>query len=307
MTMTEPQTDQITTALSAREIVAALDIDIENRRVGYQGAEVTIGEGPTAAVELSTWLYLQLHVGNLDAFSLDALRPDPDFESAIMAAVPSFRIPTPAKLLGREETMTAYDVQRVRVGSQRGDADASDDAIELRCSRPNLSPGFFMFIHELEPLVTERLQRFYIGHSDPDAALRDWADCLHRLCAQGLSFRTKMLSRRSSYPRHDSIVVYASENVDQVVDVLGAPTLLSDHRSFEKSDLTRWACPKVATGAEPVDMRFPPGSRSFGQHRTLTIARSIVAAFEGEPVESVLELECSEANIDPADLSRNLR
>lgn len=290
---------------SIEDIVDALSIDDTTNKVTFGTHTFDTHDMSYAVPELATWLYLHLHVGNPHAFGLDALRPDPVFETEISLRLPDCKAWFPAQLLHRSEGVSHFDVDRVCVRSSSASAIA-DDAIELDCKRPNLSPGFSMFIHEANPLIPERMCRFYIHHDHSAVALDDWSVLVQRLVAAGHSFRSKMLSRRTSFPRHDAIVVYASEAPDELAALLAEPTLSSYSRPQRKSLFARWSSNGIATAEEPRDPRVMPGSQSFGQHRSLAIARAVQEKLlEGRDLIQSLIEHFEIANIALDDTSKN--
>ena len=155
-------------------------------------------------------------------------------------------------------------------------------------------------------MILARTCRFYIHHDHPAEALDDWSHLVQRLVDAGHSFRSKMLSRRTSFPRHDAIVVYASEAPDELAALLAEPVPDSYSRSPLKSPLARWSHHGIARADEPKDPRVAPGSQSFGQHRSLVIARAVLETLlEGRDLLQSLAEHFETANIAVDDASRN--
>lgn len=293
---------------SADAVCAEVELDPARRTVWCRGADLEVPDQPGIDAELGVWLYLHLHVGNAAAFGLDALRPDEAFEHEIAAALPPVRLPTssssPAGVSVTSDGLVRHDVDRVWVVDP---SVPEADEILVPCARPSLSPGFFMFVHEPDVDPRAPLTRLYVAHDDPDVALRDWTDCVRRLVDAGLSFRSKLLSRRRAFPRNDAMVVYARDSVEPVLDVVGDPIVERTYAMSTGSGLCRSLTATVDAGAEPAGPLLR-GQTSFGEHRCDALASAIVAVFdEGADLAERFADICRRSNIDPDDVSRNVR
>lgn len=320
--LAEPSTTSTTATRcgpTAADVWRLLDVDRAERSVTVADDELTLPPGEELAgfaTDLAVWLYVRLHVGNPAAIGLDALRPDPRLEAAIAAALPDIALPHPsdrpaamAVVADSGVAAVCVDVDRVWVGAE------SAERVVLPCARPNLSPGFFMFVHEHRAVSPHELTRLYIGHDDADIALADWAECVQRLVAEDLTFRTKLLSRRSSFPRNDSIVVYVPGDGADVAALIGGDWPAAAQRR-PSSPLCRELGGSVGAADEPTDPTVRAGQQSFGEHRCGVLADVIIdvlgrADDDGADTRAALIAAFDErarrSGIDPDDISRSLR
>ena len=248
-----------------------IELEVGSRRVLLFGEELELPEGDDLIADLAAWLYLRLHTGNPAAFGVSAIRPDHEFQSEIDRRLPPTRLAVasvgvPARADGSN---VLFDVDRVWVGVPAEEV-APGTSLVLRCARPNLSPGFFMFVHVMDLAPSEETTRSYVAHDQPLEALVDWVSCINALIAEGASFRTKILSRRSSFPRNDALVFYAADDAPEVARVISAEASERRFARRSKSALCRRLdgdAGGVTTAAEPFDQRRRPGMTSFGEHR----------------------------------------
>ena len=310
---------------SAAVVAALVEVDPGARSVRVGPTSRRVGTGADAIGELAVFLYTALHAGNPAIFAVDAVLPDPAFEADIVAAIDD-----PGMLMsvqptgggawaGHPDGFRAVDIERVRVAVPARRLEASGDHGDLRlrlpCSRPNLSPGFFMFVHEPATQATSRplpgeATRFYVRHDDGDDALADWAACLRGLTGRGLSFRTKLLSRRSAYPRNDAIVFYAGTHAEAVREVVTGTQARRPEPSGGRhgSPLCVDVGAGVSRAEDPRDPRPPYRGQSFGEHRCRLIAEAVLETLDGgAPLEEVLVARCEEAHVDAGNLARNRR
>nr|WP_272914872.1 T3SS effector HopA1 family protein [Rathayibacter iranicus] len=175
----------------------------------------------------------------------------------------------------------------------------------LSCLRPNLTPGFFMFLHERadRPAAPGTMLRHYLRFDDPDQALRFWAASVRELVDRNLSFRTKILSRPDAFPRNDSIVYYSSADAGGIGDVLRR-LVPSSGASTEGSPLCAEIVPGVRMAAEPVRSGR---EQSFGESRCAALAGAIAATVtSGGALVDRIRDALAEARIDPDNVARNL-
>lgn len=296
---------------SADFIAASLDVDPEARSVRIDEATQAVAPGADGVGELALFLYTRLHAGNPGIFSADAILPDPEFEADIVDAIVDPGLPVGVRSAGgpEPEGFRILDVERVRVAVPSAQVRDDDGWLSVRmaCSRPNLSPGFFMYVHEPDTdpqarALPGRATRFYVRHDDGHRALEDWAGCLERLTARGLSFRTKLLSRRSAYPRNDAIVFYAGRHCEEVREILAA----AGRSDTSGSPLCAFTGSGVWQAEDPRDPRAAYRGQSFGEHRCRLIAEAVVDMLDhGRPLVAALTSRCESANVDPGDLARN--
>lgn len=307
------------TAPSVNTIAALLEVDAAARSVRTGDVIHRVATDGDAVGEVALFLYTTLHAGNRGIFAADAVLPDPEFEADIMDAVadPGVMVgvqPTERHLgLPHPDNVQIVDLERLRIAVPESDLDSTSDDGELRvrtaCLRPNLSPGFCMYVHESDSNPSRAMPgqatRYYVRHEDGDRALADWAGCLERLTAEGLSFRTKILSRRSAYPRNDAIVFYAGQGDEKVRELV---TATADGRTetSQGSPLCVAIGSGVSRAEDPHDPRPGYGGQSFGQHRCRLIAEAVVEVLDGgPPLADALTARCRVANVEAVDMARN--
>ncbi|UQA94434.1 T3SS effector HopA1 family protein [Streptomyces halobius] len=262
---------------------------------------------------LSDALYHELHAGlSLENGSLPFRLRDAAFEAELAKGVPHRR--TTARGLVRETGRNAHVVDlggvRVRVPADRVHADgtvSTGSVVDVvnTSMRPGLSPGFFLVEGE-RPHRSADLLRVYLHITEWTAARTVWQTALEHLEARQCTYRAKVVSSKLLYPRRDALVVYLDERdahaarglAEAVGDLPGLGT--------ETSVFTRRLRPGVAMAWEPRDTSPGMGSLSFGQHRASVLAKALVeTADRPGSFAEVLHDRLVEANIDPADPSRN--
>lgn len=311
-------------ARSAPALAASLGLEVRSRRLSIGAASVDLPAGaPSALALLTTWLYGVLHVGNPHVFATDAVLADADFEQILRTTVadPGLRVPVRPVA----ERPGLVELHRVRIsvesstgsvaGSAPGSAPAgpgSPPSLVIPSHRPRLSPGFYMLVADAPGSGaggTAELVRYYSPQYDPATAAAVWAEMVEHLRGSGGPFRTKILSRRRAYPRRDAIVVYAPADHD--IPGLLAPVLAAhDVTDIPGSPLCAPAAPGLFVADEPMDPRPGQHRRSFGEHRCTAIAEAVMAVLDGDgsvDLSAALTQAFVAANIDPDDVSRNLR
>jgi hypothetical protein len=179
--------------------------------------------------------------------------------------------------------------------------------LDLPAVRPMLSPGFFFVMGAAGGAGGGAVLRLYVHLTAAECAPEIWHTVLCLLEGRGARYRAKVLSRSDAYPRRDAIVVYLPEEswrhapdlaraLDGAAGV-GAATSVLAHRIG----------PGLAMAWEPADDR--PGWRrmSFGQHRSMAIARGVVRHVSDDvPLHLAVAEELTAAGADPAEPARNL-
>jgi hypothetical protein len=301
---------------SADAVATLLDLDPAGRTVRFGDGLHVVAQHEHAVQDLAVWLYMTMHAGNPGIFATGAILPDVEFEDEIHRSVPAATVavpldrggaPVPALGSGGRELVELHRIRLLVDPARLATARDGRRAVRLPSRRPQLSPGFFMFVQDPGSWAPHsRVNRMYVRHEDPFDALADWQVCLEHLMAAGVVFRSKILSRREAYPRNDALVFYTSEDTDRVQEIL------TDARSARRpgragSPLCIPLGSGVTTAEDPRDPRPGIGPQSFGEHRCRVLAEAVVDTLaSGRPLREALRAACGPANVDPENVARNV-
>ena len=310
------QTEQAALSGALTAHLAALRMEPEDSRVHV--GDKAVGESDLVAfrAQLSSALYELWHSGTAgrDADGVAYHRDEP-FERDLTAAAPQRATATPATLRtlpdGTRTGHAVVEVNRVRLlvpaeavsGAEPGDA----LVLDLPAVRPMLSPGFLFATGTAGAGGGPGVLRLYVHVETPEHAPAVWHTVLDVLESRGARYRAKVLSRRTSYPRRDAIVVYLPEDARCHVPDLaraldGLPGL-----GTAAPVLAHPVQPGLTMAWEPADQRLGWQRMSFGQHRTMAVAHGVVRHMShGVPLHEAVAEELKAAGIDPADPARNL-
>ncbi|QAY62561.1 hypothetical protein ET495_04085 [Xylanimonas allomyrinae] len=294
---------------SAADLAAMIDVDTDHRTITVRGETLAL-DGDNPGRGLTAWLYATLHAGSPGAIATTALLPDEAFEREIREALtdPGVQVAIdPARIAVSAPVGEVAELHRVRVLFDEADITEVDGRRYARVSslRPNLTPGFFMFVHDAAQAATPtaEVHRHYVRFEDPRAALAFWAPTLDLLVAAGLSFRSKILSRPGSFPRNDSVVFYSSTDVDRVEGII-AGEMATLAMTPTGSPLCAQVAPGLYRAADPL--RLQGREESFGQSRCAAVAAAIVATLtRAGAFQDHLEEALAGAGILIEDVSRN--
>jgi hypothetical protein len=299
----------ISTSPTAEGISQLVLLDAEAKTVHYGDLRFNIGVGPQARSALATWLYTNVHAGNPNAFSTDAVLPDATFERSIRGSINDRTIAVPVRPLGGNPHVVELHRVRLTIKDTELITDPGQGPSALIPSqRPNLTPGFFMYVNDPQGWTADTaVIRFYVGHNDPVEALRIWSTAVTRLTDAGIEFRSKILSRRGAYPRNDALVFYATADAESLLAELRSVMKELDAQGLgDGSPL----CAQVGFGIhqaeDPRDLRPGRSQPSYGEHRCGMIADALMSAVSGDEsyLEALVRL-CLESNIDSDNLARN--
>ncbi|MFD4141782.1 T3SS effector HopA1 family protein [Streptomyces sp. NPDC058572] len=269
---------------------------------------------------LSDALYQELHAGlDLEENPLPFRLRDAEFERVLAEAVPHRE--TTLRGLVREVARPADDdtstylvelggvLVRVPADRIRGEGAVRPGVIVGVANtslRPALSPGFFL-VEGTAPHRSRDLLRVYVHITRWTAADTIWRTALDHLEEHKVTYRAKIVSSKHLYPRRDALVVYLDRDSRHAVHELaeavgGLPGVGSQTSAF-----TRRLRPGVAAAWEPSDSAAGMDGLSFGQHRASVLAQALVETADAPgSMAEVLQKRLVEANVDPADPSRNL-
>ncbi|MBZ4320390.1 T3SS effector HopA1 family protein [Streptomyces huiliensis] len=263
---------------------------------------------------LSDALYHELHAGlSMEGRSLPFRLRDADFEAELAEGVPHRETTLRGLVLeaGGDTHVVELGGLRVRVLAERVRADGTvtpGTVVDVVNSslRPGLSPGFFL-VDGTRPYRSRDLLRVYVHIRDWTAARGVWQTALEHLEEHGAAYRAKVISSKLLYARRDALVVYLDRSGRHLVEGLAEAVGVLPGIGADTSAFTRRIRPGVATAWEPRDPSPGMDSLSFGQHRASVLARALVETADApEAFPRVLHDRLTEANVDPADPSRNL-
>lgn len=242
---------------------------------------------------LSRWLYCVLHTGNEKLYTTNFDMSGEKLDQKISNSV----IDTKIIVKG----VPIEDM--IEIGGVRINKRPIGNEVQLSCLRPNLTPGFCMYVHSVSHNANQF--RHYIAASDPDYAIKIWSAAVNNLAEKNVQFSAKILSNSGSYPRNDAIVFYSNEEVDLVQKELIDLTR-NDSGKITVSPL----CEKLGSnlGRAEQPMTLDGIRQSFGEHRCNAIADAIQDVFTtGLDFKFLLKQRFINANIDPNDVSKELR
>ena len=253
--------------------------------------------------ELNQWLYSVLHTGNINFSAANIFNQSTDLNGLIRDAVPDSKIRIPISGNNHtEENIVTYSGIRFALDED----DKQNGCLSLSCHRPNLTPGFYMFVNATTPHGTET-KRFYIGARDYNYAIRTWSEGVKNLLDKKIEFSAKVLSNILSYPRNDSAVFYCGKENSELV----RSSLLNIVRNVREENPAKGSffCRKIFENLTEADQPVQNGGlkQSFGEHRCACIADALQDTFStGLPFESMLEYRLKQYGIDKNDFSKNI-
>lgn len=148
---------------------------------------------------------------------------------------------------------------------------------------PKRSPGFLL-VHGSggHSLRDQEILRLYFSVPEHTRAPGVWGRLLTLLEESGIGYQAKVLSSRSSYPRHDAIVVYLGQSswpaVPDLVEGMAGTEGLGDGGSLYAARLA----PGIGWAWEPDGSQVDRNNLSFGQHRSRIIAEALIRAQEND-------------------------
>lgn len=285
--------------VSYRDIASRIDIyeDLDEVRIGSERYSQCM-EQPVGC--LAQWLYCDLHIGHPTFFD------DFDINSGSLLDHIEHLIPA-SSVLQRAVPVPGTDLAMINGVAVR--TEVANGTTSMPCLRPQLSPGFCMFIHTDEQREHGKfpLWRYYLSESSADSALADWQAIVAGLVNSGLSFSTKVLSNIRSYPRNDAIVVYCAEDSSLVEEWLIHFVETRPH--LFDSQIHSLLCQQLvgclSKGEEPIT-DFGE-QQSFGENRCSAIAYAIQDHLAtGLAFSTLLKQRFIDGHINPENISQNL-
>ncbi|MFF7994243.1 T3SS effector HopA1 family protein [Kitasatospora xanthocidica] len=263
---------------------------------------------------LSDALYHELHAGlDVEGGSLPFRLRDPEFEAELAKAVPHRETTLRGVLreVGEDTHRVEFGGVTVRIPAERvvAEGEPASGAVVgvLNTSlRPALSPGFFM-VEGTRPHRSREVLRVYVHVESWRMARPVWHAALTHLEANGVTYRSKIVSSKLLYPRRDALVVYLDQRDREAVHGLAEAVGELPGLGSDTSVFTRRIRPGVSAAWEPRDPAPGMDGLSFGQHRASVLAKALVDTADApDAFVRVLHGHLVAANVDPADPYRNL-
>ncbi len=248
--------------------------------------------------ELTQWLYSTLHTGNLDL----VLQAKEDLRMTIKSSLQEKTLTVTGKSVGIQ------GVHAISLGGVRIYNEEMSDTIKISTFRPNLSPGFFMYMNSVRAgRFIKNTERYYVYSDNPENAISLWSQAIRELEKINIPFTTKILSSTSRYPRNDAMVFYCTEEESEVIEkVLLSVTqqLQIEYQEEHVSVLCKRISPTIGYAKQPI---FNGREVSFGEDRCEAIAYAIKDSIRtGLDFQSILQQRLRNRSISPEKLYLNI-
>ncbi|NJH97158.1 T3SS effector HopA1 family protein [Staphylococcus agnetis] len=251
--------------------------------------------------KLIQWLYSVLHTGNTDTQKSESLKSLNDLDSKIISKIKDPQINISCHHQSIENTIYPV-VDGIRINEQ---IDETESKIKLPCFRPNLTPGFFMYINSESNMKSTKIYRHYIYCENPDYAIDLWAKCVGKLTDRNIEFSAKVLSASKNYPRNDALVFYSGKDKEHIENVLINEVKKEPIKLVKESMFSKKLYENLFVAEEPVHSNGL--KQSFGEHRSSAIADAIQDYFiTGVDFKLLLKQRLLSYNININDLSKNI-
>lgn len=250
--------------------------------------------------KLSQWLYCNIHACNNSLLENKELGRDIKKECSNLVKDNGVIInPQIEYFLGEKY----YCINGIRIGKLQDQDNNDNITIKVPSKRPNLTPGFFMYIHSKE----FSKYRYYIGSSSYQYAMKIWSYGVKKLVSLDVQFSAKILSNTGSYPRNDSIVFYSNTDhliVERVLtDIINKFKHL-DNYNFVQSPYTERITGTLTKAEQPSNKN--DFNKSLGEHRSELTALAIKDAITtGMDFLTLLNQRFYNANVDLDNISKN--
>ncbi|MET3369718.1 UNVERIFIED_CONTAM: hypothetical protein ABIE34_002976 [Jeotgalibacillus campisalis] len=300
----------------------AISIEPAGEGAWILGERLDLPDERYLEVTLANAIYRKFHACQDDGSG--ALRPQriAAFEQQLSEQIPVPEFEQPAVYLGgsttdgMQETHSLISIEGVKVCienrlviSRRSNPVANSNIlVTLPAARPAASPGFFYTLGAAASLAPKpaRTVRLYVNVTHAEHAPKAWGSVLAALESLGNRYSAKVLSDPAAYPRNDAIVAYIGDpRLDQIKTLSYA---LSDVSGVgtQTSVFAERIAPGIAIAEEPNDLRPTMRALSFGQHRSLLYARTLInSAQKGRNLDEELMYQLTAAGVDPARPAMN--
>lgn len=281
---------------SLEEIIKLkVDLDrVEINNVSYTG----VLERPKN--ELIQWLYSNLHTGHIGFEESDFIKNLNDLNQQIITSVndPGISVKSQNQMINGDNYALIHGV---RVTEKVN----AYNSVVLPCFRPNLTPGFFMFVHTENGIHSAPIKRHYVYADTSSYAINLWSKCVEELVNENIDFSAKVLSSSNSYPRNDALVFYSSKDYVKVERILTQRVQENPRKIEIGSKLARKVSENLYTAEEPYMTNEI--NQSFGEHRCNAVADAIQDHFvTSVNFKLLLKQRLISYSINPEDLSKNI-
>lgn len=248
--------------------------------------------------ELSQWLYCVLHAGNSQLLQENE---QGTLREQILQSVGNKK----TKLSG--VAVKLFGVTCVNIGGVRV-LTKDVNSISVSKCRPNLTPGFFMYMDSVvNGELLSNTDRYYIYAKAPVIAIEIWNTIIEKLEKMCVPFSTKVLSQSSSYPRTDAVVVYTTKEYTETVRKI----ILEVSALKYPNDTGLYISPLCKPLSNVVSFAEQPKYRgknvSFGESRCEPIAYAIKdSLMTGLDFQSLLKKRFENSGINPNKIFEEL-
>lgn len=280
---------------STYELSKMININIDTEEIYFKGnVYKNCLERPVN--ELSQWLYCNVH--NSNSFLLDGEKLGRDIKDECSDLIDDnyIMINPRIEFFGGQKY---YSIDGIRICKAQG----TNFPLKIPSKRPNLTPGFFMYIHSNEFLK----YRYYVGSSSSLYAMKIWSNGIKKLVSLNVQFSAKILSNTGSYPRNDAVVFYTNDDRDIVEKVLTGIVNEFKHPDgylFDQSPYTEKITGTLTKAEQPINKGDL--NKSLGEHRSELTALAIKDSITtGMDFLTLLNQRFCNANVDLSNISRN--
>lgn len=315
-----PVPDVNTSALQVLSEAIVVDKSLQGATI--QGVRLDLPDERYLEVSLANAIYRQFHACQND--SAGALRPQrvAALEEKFAAAIPvpefeqSAIFLGPAETEGLRETHSLVSLDGIKVCLEKHLVVSDHTAqvmnanviVNLPAARPAASPGFFYILGAAASRAAKpnRTVRLYVNVTEPDQAPSVWGSVLSTLETIGHRYSAKVLSDPAAYPRNDAIVAYIGDPGMEELHELAATIAGTPGVGSATSVFAERIAEGISIAEEPCDRRPTMRNLSFGQHRSLLYAKTLIcSARENRSLDEELRRHLIAAGVDPARPAMN--
>lgn len=294
------------------ELINDVQLDRERGAIRFGDDALEVTPGSEIDGVLSAYIYGKFHSRSGESITENKwTRTDPEVEAQIVRVTPKtmnyLRVPLLEMVSEPDGVFAHYFGLRTFFPEDRCVLIGSDSVlVKIQTVLPSMSMGFFHYTGQAGPGNSTNLLRIYYASDTPQAAVQAWMKLISFADDAMLPFRAKILSRSFEYPRSDAIVVYLPseswDHTDELCRLLG-----SESSSDLSSIFTLPVHDGVAVSWEPYVQSVTAQRKSFGEHRSSSVAKGYVDALrQGVDLRPAIRSNLISANIDPLQVYRNL-
>lgn len=281
-----------------------LVVEVDTNQVVYKKKHVFKDCMIKSRAELVKWLYQVIHTGNENSISVESFNPATDLTAIISRQVADPGIKIPLEFLKIEKKdIVEFNGVRIKISNE----ELHSGFLKLSSHRPNLTPGFYMFVDTIYGHNNNTgIIRYYIAARDHNYAISCWSKGIKKLRSETIPFSAKVLSNASSYPRNDAVVFYCDKKYSESVSTILSEIVVKE---VEESPMPgSILCKKIINNLSMSEQPFLMDNKeqSFGEHRCNCIADAIRDVFAtGLSLEPLLLNRMDQYGIDVKDFAKN--